>query len=195
MTEFNSSMSAADFFEKVVPALAAAKKAGLTDEQKAVSHTMAVVLTGADGGEWSLASSDGDITVSKGVADGANPVVILAENHWREVMTGDRAALGGASDFTNLDTSALKPEILARLEPIAGTLKVVVEDEDEGDMEVVIKFGANAPDEPGTTISTTADIAKQIQSGAINPQMAFMQGGVKIAGDMNLAMQVATLQM
>ena len=194
MTTFDPTMSPADFFEILIPQLAAAKAAELSDAQKAVRHAVAIVLKGADGGEWTVMTDGGTVSVNAGVADHANPVFELDVETFRGVMTGEKAIVGVNPDPSKLDVSRIKPELQQRLAPIKGTLKVVVESEDD-DVQVTIRFGSGAPSEPTTTISLPIDIAKSLQSGAMNPQMAFMQGGIKIAGDMNLAMQVATLQM
>lgn len=188
-----------EFFEKMLPDLAASKAGELSDEQKAVNHAVGVVLTGDGGGSWTMAIEGGALKVSGGsIADGANPVVSLSVEDWRGVLTGKKAMLaagGAGADMMAIDPSQFKPALLDRIKPIAGTIRFVVEDPDQGDLEVTLKFGANAPDEPQCTVSTDVETAKATQDGSMNPQMAFMQGKVKIVGDMNLAMQVGSLAM
>lgn len=194
MSLFDSTMSPSHFFEKLIPEMAATKSGELSAEQKAVKHSLAIVLTGSGGGEWSIHTEGGNVTVTNGVHPEANPVIALEVDTWRDVLSGEKAAIGVGGDISQLDVSRLKPELQTRLAPIKGTLKLVVED-DDGDVEVLVKFGQGAPETPTATITTNAETAQNLQSGKMNPQMAFMQGTIKIAGDMNLAMQVATLQM
>jgi len=192
------STSPQEFFEKMLPELAAAKAGELSDEQKAVSHAVGVVLTGDGGGSWTLAIEEGALKVAAGVADGANPVVELSVEDWRDVMTGKKAMLaagGAGADLMAVDPSQFKPALIERIKPIQGTIRFVVEDPDDGDLQVTIRFGADAPAEPQTTVTTDAETARQTQEGTMNPQMAFMQGKVRIVGDMNLAMQVGSLAM
>ena len=186
-----------EFFEKILPELASAKQGELSDEQKAVSHAVGVVLSGDGGGSWTLKIDGGQLQVSKGVAEESNPVVELSVEDWRGVMTGKKAMLasGPSADLMAIDPSKFKPVLLERIKPINGTIRFVVEDPDEGDLQVTIKFGGSAPDEPQTTVTTDAETARQTQEGTMNPQMAFMQGKVRIVGDMNLAMQVGSLAM
>ena len=47
------------------------------------------------------------------------------------------------------------------------------------------------PDEPAATISIDADAYRDLRSGELNPQDAFMNGRIKIEGDMQMAMQLA----
>lgn len=192
---FDPKMSAKDFFEKMVPQIATSHKDKLTPEQKAVAHALGFVLTGSGGGEWTISFADGDVSVKSGIQAGANPVVSLSEEHWREVMQGKRVTMGAVGNFTDLDMSHFKPVLLQRLKPIKGTLKIVVENEAEGDMDTLVKFGEGAPDNPTTTMRLKSEIAQQIQEKKLNPQQAFMQGHIKIQGDMNLVMQVAALMM
>jgi putative sterol carrier protein len=56
---------------------------------------------------------------------------------------------------------------------------------------VRVQFGTGELGEPRCTIAVRADDARRLQSGELAPQMAFMQGLVKIQGDPGFAMQVA----
>lgn len=192
---FDPKTTAKEFFENMVPQIATSHKDKLTPEQKAVNHAVAFVLTGTGGGEWTIGFANGDVSVKPGIQAGANPVVHLSAEHWHDVMTGKRVTMGAVGNFTDMDMSHFKPILLQRLKPIKGTLKIVVEDEAEGDMDTTVQFGEGAPANPTTTMRMKADIARQVQEKKLNPQQAFMQGHIKIQGDMNLVMQVATLIM
>jgi len=51
----------------------------------------------------------------------------------------------------------------------------------------------NSDDPADATISVTWDDFTKISSGAMDPTMAFMQGKLKVAGDMSVAMQLQSL--
>jgi len=51
----------------------------------------------------------------------------------------------------------------------------------------------NSDDPADATINVTWDDFTKIASGAMDPTMAFMQGKLKVAGDMSVAMQLQSL--
>lgn len=52
---------------------------------------------------------------------------------------------------------------------------------------------ANGVPDPSVTISLADEDWMAIREGKLNSQMAFMQGKLKITGDMNLAMKLQTM--
>jgi acyl-CoA dehydrogenase len=79
-------------------------------------------------------------------------------------------------------------------EAIGGTLKFVIDDltvfvDGNGNNNVV----SQSDEEADCTITTSASVLMELQSGDLNPMMAVMGGKVKIAGDMGLAMKVQSL--
>jgi len=79
-------------------------------------------------------------------------------------------------------------------DPIGGTLKFVID-------ELTVFVDGNGPknivslsnEEADCTITTSASILQELQSGDLNPMMAVMGGKVKISGDMGLAMKVQSI--
>ncbi len=67
---------------------------------------------------------------------------------------------------------------------------------DLGGSDILIIDGATISQEDGpadvTLTLSQADLSS-ILSGDLNPQMAFMTGRLKVAGDMSLAMQLASV--
>lgn len=51
----------------------------------------------------------------------------------------------------------------------------------------------NSDGDADATISVDWDDFKKISEGALDPTMAFMQGKLKVAGDMSVAMQLQSL--
>lgn len=68
---------------------------------------------------------------------------------------------------------------------------------DDGTLRVDGTSGASVMDETDgpadVTVSTSGDVMREILAGDLNPQMAFMGGKLKIAGDMGVAMQLTKL--
>ena len=54
---------------------------------------------------------------------------------------------------------------------------------------------ANVQTTPQTTLSMKAEDAQKMARGDINPQLAFMNGTIKVTGDMALAMQFGAAMM
>ena len=196
MAELKPDTTPGQFFSEILPAFAAERKGELTEEQLAVEHSIAVELEGEGGGSWTVSFSKGDVVVNSGISADANPVVHSDVKHWYEALSGKHAIPGlEAEDLLKFDPSLFKPAMLTQLAMIRGTLRVLVIDDEIEDASVTIKFGENPPNEPQTTIQTDLSLLNDMNSGTFNPQMALMSSGVKVLGDMGLALQVAALAM
>jgi SCP-2 sterol transfer family protein len=95
---------------------------------------------------------------------------------------------GGQGDLTKTRVS--------RLKTLKGTMQFKVTDLPDGrEMPVTLQFGEGERAEPQTVIAIKADDARKMRTGELNPQMAFMQGMIRITGDAALAMQVGMAMM
>jgi hypothetical protein len=145
--------------------------------------TVALVLEGPDGGSWYLNLHDGRMAVD---AEAAQPPLVSV-HQTRADWEALAAAAGGAPPMgTDLTASRIE-----RLREIRGTLEFRLT---TGDTErrVEVRLG---PDGSGTrcTLSLKADDALRLQSGELRPEVAFMQGLVKLQGDLTLAMQLGAV--
>jgi putative sterol carrier protein len=78
-------------------------------------------------------------------------------------------------------------ESLAKLE---GAVRFAVAGEDG--FALVTHFGGGpVPDVPNASIAVDEDAYRELRSGELDPAAAFMNGRLKIEGDMQLAMQLA----
>ncbi len=66
----------------------------------------------------------------------------------------------------------------------------------DGGFDLIAHFGEGEPAaEPATTITVEMAAYRQLQSGELNPQDAFLGGEIQVEGDMQAAMQLALTMM
>ena len=98
------------------------------------------------------------------------------------------ALLGGLSGLAG--EMKLTQQRIENLSDVNGLLRFTVTG-DNG-FELLTQFGTDPiPDEPITSIAIDAEAYSELRSGELNPQDAFMNGRIKIEGDMQMAMQLA----
>jgi hypothetical protein len=143
-------------------------------------------------GTWYLNIENGQM--SAGDTPLEDPFMAAAQSaaDWQRLASG---ALG-TGFLTGGGRRGLGKSRIDRIRPIRGALRFVLTGLPDGDWSVTVYYGPGPrPAEPQTTVRVPADVAQKLQSGELNPQVAFMQGQVRLEGDAALAMQVGMATM
>ena len=85
-----------------------------------------------------------------------------------------------------------------KLKGVDATILFDLSGEESGQWTVTIDdgqvdFTEGSPEPPTVTVEATAEDLKALVRGELNPMAAFMQGRVKVKGDMSIAMQLQKL--
>lgn len=127
----------------------------------------------------------GEVAVAAEPAHAPVMSVRMSGDDWRRFASGQ---VGGGFLDGGGNRGGFGRSRVERLRPLKGTVRFTLTGADGGDWSVDLGLNGAAA-EPTATISMPVDVAAEIQSGKLNPQMAFMQGKVKMAGDAGLVMQ------
>lgn len=144
--------------------------------------TVALVLEGPRGGSWYLNLRDGRMTVDDTPAEAPLVSVHQTRDDWEALA---RAAAGVTPMGTDLTTSRIE-----RMREMRGTLEFRLAT-DEGERRVEVRLGDGSG--PRCTLALRAEDALRLQSGELRPEVAFMQGLVKLSGDVTIAMQLGAV--
>jgi hypothetical protein len=156
------------------------------DERLAAEATMELVLEGDGGGTWYLNLRGGEMRV-EGVPHATPLVRVHQQRRDWEALARAQLAAGGGSGGPGVDLSRSRIE---RLRTITGTFELRLTGETE--RRTRVQFGPGEPSEARCVVTVAAADFARLQSGDLPPQVAFLQGLVKVQGDMAFAMQVAT---
>lgn len=85
-----------------------------------------------------------------------------------------------------------------RLSDVDATVLFDISDEQEGQWSLIIEDGQfsvqeGSTESPTVTIEITAEDLAALVEGDLNPTRAFMQGRLKVKGDMSVAMRLQNL--
>ncbi len=100
-------------------------------------------------------------------------------------------------------SAAVRAELVGLAAPpsLEGTLRVDVTGAPDGDRTAHARFGGGrltdvgpgAGEGPDATVTLTFEDARAVLGGDLDPSVAFMQGRMKVAGDMGLVLDVLAL--
>jgi len=164
----------------------------LAEGMRAVTATIRVDVRGDGGGTFFLNIEQGRMT--PGEAAARAPFLTLQQDRASfdalvaQVGESAMALLGGLTGLTG--GMHLTQGRVDNLAGIDGSVGLAVEG--EGGFQVLSHFGSGpTPAEPTATIRIDAETYGRLRSGDLSAPSAFMEGKIRIDGDMQLAMQLA----
>jgi putative sterol carrier protein len=175
------------FFEQLLPMgfAAQASAGGATPAEFSIQFR----LTGEGGGDWHAAIGNGAMAVRRGSAE-ANFTVSLGVADWRDAVLGRNGATIGLIIPQNRPG---RPDNSARAKALKGTMALELSRPEADPFRVEMSFNNAAA--PRTLLRMTLVEYLGMQDGSQNGQQLFMQGRIKVEGDMAFLMQVASLNM
>lgn len=165
-------------------------------ERMNAQGSMRIVVEGDGGGTWYLNTKNGEMTVTTEPA--FPPVMTVYQSRayfdWAASMASESGLFGPSS---RNNQSELTKSRIERLQKIKGLLQFTFTHLPDGsERSFCIHLGdGERPAAPQTTLSMKAEDAQKMARGELNPQMAFMNGTIKVTGDMALAMQFGAAMM
>jgi len=174
------------FFEQLLPmGFEAQAASGAAPSEFAVQFT----LTGAGGGQWHMVVHGNHMHVNSGTGE-ANLSVTLSVDDWRDAVLARNGASLGIILPANRPG---RPDNSARAKALKGTMALELARPAGDPFKVEMQFNGAAT--PRTVLRMAIADYAGMQDGTQNGQMLFMQGKIKVEGDMGFLMQVASLNM
>lgn len=161
------------------------------DERLGAEATIKLELAGDGGGTWYVNVKNGEATIDPSPAGEPILAIYQTVDAFRRGAAAGGGGLGGPGQQQDLTKSRV-----ARMKAIKGSVEFRVTEAEGGDLSVILCFGGvPKPETAQATITVKAADAKKMSTGELNPQVAFMQGALKISGDAAFAMQLGMAMM
>jgi hypothetical protein len=156
------------------------------DDLRAASGTLAWEVTGASPAVCYVNIADGDMIVAAQPAAEPFMTVSQSDADWAR-FTASLAGLFGNDPRRPLGRSRID-----RVRAVKGAVRFVLTGLADGSSwTCTVYFGSGPrPAEPQATVTLPVDLVSKIQTGELNPQVAFMGGQLKLSGDPGVAMQL-----
>lgn len=181
--------SPARFFEEYAPAHVARLGAALANRNSPGSVAFDL---GPAAGAWSLRLHQGQVEVTKGVAEDTLVHISLAPEDFETVIVAGAERLGDAAGIERqlvaVRVLTIDADRARLLRESAGSLLLRLTSP-EGERRLTLTVGGIAPKaEADAELGCELEDLWAIQSGAKNPFELLMEGKLKIGGNMQLAM-------
>ena len=179
------------FFEELLPQVAPALlEANPIPGMEGTEFAVSFDLSGDGGGVWSIITQDAkQFQVINGPYENAQVEVAMSVDDWREGLLQ-----GSGMDLASMTSQSAKLPGRSQYEALKrtkGFLTVELKRDDGSNLTFNVKF--NRADTPTLKIMMDMNVFIEINSGQANPQQLFMQGKVKLQGDMTIAMNLAAM--
>lgn len=155
-------------------------------------------------GVWTIGIDDEGVYVDAKAAPSPPIQLSMSEEDWRAVVAGpvkERLQRSGAASLFNPKAMRhffLSETKVSTLRMFPGDLQMRIDDQDEAaTYAFTLTLGGAKPnvDKPTTTLTVQMSDVEEMLKGKSNPQQLFMQGKLRIDGDMNLVMGLMSVAM
>jgi hypothetical protein len=164
----------------------------LYQAMREVEATLCAIVSGEGGGRFYLNIREG--RMSAGDAPALPPFITIVQDRpgfdrlAREAGDSALALLGGLSGLGG--ELRLTRKRIDGFAPLQGALRFAVAG--ENGFELITHFGPGpVPEQPSASITVDEAAYRELRGGQLDPAEAFLNGRIKVEGDLQLAMQLA----